>query len=228
MLFSTSPSTFVIYLQLLYSFAYALPHLWEDRARVTVSHEDTTHKLYPRPAGPPNANCDHKVTQNITVRRGPFAGPPRLVAGEECAAHEAGCSIASGKMYGVTLTWQAGADLFLNLGGLLTVGLLGGVAVGTTTTDAITTTIVCPSMCECGIQAVPQMYHVEGTQTTVWTPVENGPCKKPVTAPFSVDLPVLDQGASQANQAIVLFSACRVANTTCDSDTTLPACPPSS
>ena len=228
MLPSTSSLALVILLQLPCSFTFALPHLWAERAPLPISQDDTTHRLYPRPAGPPNANCGQKVTQNITAQHGPFAGPPRLVAGEECAAHEAGCSIASGKMYGVTLTWQAGADLFLNLGGFLTVGLLGGVAVGTTTTDAITTTVVCPSMCECGIQAVPQLYHVEGTQTTVEVPVENGPCKKPVTAPYSVDLPVLDQGAGQADQAIALFSACRVANTTCVRDTTLPECPSSS
>ena len=59
--------------------------------------------------------CADAQRYSITSQSGPHNGPPRLVAGEECEANIAGCTISDGKTYGVTITISEGFNLGLNL-----------------------------------------------------------------------------------------------------------------
>ncbi|KAL9638652.1 MAG: hypothetical protein Q9164_001411 [Protoblastenia rupestris] len=146
-----------------------------------------------------------------------FLAKPRLVTGATCQAlGDLPCQIADGKIYAVSVTVNVGGDFNLNLGSIVTAGVDAGVSLGTTKSESVTTTVQCPPGCNCGLQAVAHMYHIEGIHN------EN------VAYPYNVDVPITIAGAAENNQARVDYSACRVGGTFCGKwgpNPVLPLCP---
>ena len=122
-----------------------------------------------------------------------------------------------------------GFDLGLDFSEIVHAGVSASVSVGTSTTESITTSQSCPKFCTCGLQATPSLYHVEGDQLkyphNLAGPDSDCVGAEGVNGPYSADLPVLIPGAAANNQAVVTFSACRVAHTFCLADPKLPLCP---
>ena len=114
---------------------------------------------------------------------------------------------------------------------VVNVGFQAQVIVTTTTAESVTTTVNCPGQCVCGLQVVPQLYHVEGYQSVTQQPIGGGPrnaCSRSEKVdPYVVEFPVIDPNAAQNNQAVVQYSACIPAGMACPSDPNMPVCPAS-
>lgn len=103
---------------------------------------------------------------------------------------------------------------------VISVGITASVSVGITRSEAVSTTVQCPKSCDCGLQAVAHMWHIEGVHNTVHigTQLPRGPMcpeEQNVATPYTADVPILIPGAAQNNQARVDFSPCRVPGTFC-------------
>lgn len=107
-------------------------------------------------------------------------------------------------------------------------GVSSSVSVGKSNAESITTSVTCAAGCTCGLQAIPSLYHVEGTQITYPHNLlgDDSQCVGgEQSAPYAADLPLLVKGGAKNNEAVVRFSACRVAHTFCKLDPGLPLCP---
>ena len=87
-------------------------------------------------------------------------------------------------------------------------GIDASVSVTTENSESVTVQENCPPGCECGIQSVAHMHHVQGNQTT--TPSESDCVGGTTSAFYSVDYPVTDPSAPANNQLVATWSACAI------------------
>lgn len=111
---------------------------------------------------------------------------------------------------------------------IVSAGVSASVSVGTSSAESITTSVTCAEGCTCGLQAISTLYHVEGTQIRYPHNMlgDDSECVgDEKSAPYAADLPLLVKGGAKDNEAVVRYSACRVAHTFCKADPRLPLCP---
>lgn len=139
------------------------------------------------------------------------------------------CTISNTDSYSVTVSVTVGADFGLNFNDIVHAGVSASVSVSKGTTTSITTSQICPKGCTCGLQATPELYHVEGDQLyyahNLGGPDSQCVGGEGVNGPYAIDLPVTIPGAPPDNQAVITYAACRVAHTFCFAEKNMPLCP---
>ncbi|KAI9718787.1 MAG: hypothetical protein M1812_003961 [Candelaria pacifica] len=161
--------------------------------------------------------CQHSHFYTVDTHT-PYS-TTNLVTGWSCDGRAAGCSIAVGKSYsvtvGITIGGSAGfsADNVIKEALSIPLGLDAGFSISKTTGSTITVTESCPQGFQCGLIATAQMVTLGGIMRTSGT---EGCLTVPKPAPYSINVPQTKptNGQDAGTSAAVEFAPCTLIGTT--------------